>query len=104
MIKVSLTLTTDFCRFGIVNAVMTKEEIKKDQEYFASYGYSVVNGPKWYRDLFREYALENPDKVKKTTLDELEEFELKLKQNHPENLHFNSEVGKLDNENTALDE
>ena len=26
--------------------------IKKDEEYFASYGYPLANGPKWYRELY----------------------------------------------------
>ena len=26
--------------------------IKKDEEYFASYGYPLTSGPKWYRELY----------------------------------------------------
>ena len=39
-------------RFGVINAVKTMKPIKKDEEYFASYGYPLANGPKWYRELY----------------------------------------------------
>ncbi len=97
-------IQVDSARFGIVNAVMTNQDIKKDQEYFASYGYNVRDGPKWYRDLFRVYALKNPDKVKKATLAELEEFETKITQDLPENQFFNSNVGQLDSQKPGDDD
>ena len=36
----------------MINAVKTMKPIKKDEEYFASYGYPLANGPKWYRELY----------------------------------------------------
>ena len=39
-------------RFGVINAVKTMKPIKKDEEYFASYGYPLASGPKWYRELY----------------------------------------------------
>ena len=41
-------------RFGVINAVKTMKPIKKDEEYFASYGYPLASGPKWYRELYIE--------------------------------------------------
>ncbi len=38
-------------------------EVKKDEEFFVSYGYHLgVNLP-WYQDAYKEFAKKNPDKV-----------------------------------------
>ena len=36
----------------MINAVKTVKPIMKGEEYFASYGYSLATGPKWYRELY----------------------------------------------------
>ena len=62
-------------RFGIVLAIKTTEFIFKDQELFAHYGYSFKSSPRWYRNLFRQYAKENPTEGNLKKLDELNEAE-----------------------------
>ena len=57
-------------RFGLINAIKTIGPIKKDEEFFASYGYSMTKSPKWYRDLYRQFAKANPDVIR--TIDEFE--------------------------------
>jgi len=57
-------------RFGLINAIKTIYPIKKDEELFASYGYSMTKSPKWYRDLYRQFAKANPDVIR--TIDEFE--------------------------------
>ena len=57
-------------RFGLINAIKTIYPIKKDEEFFASYGYSMTKSPKWYRDLYRQFAKANPDVIR--TIDEFE--------------------------------
>ena len=41
------------------------EPIKKDQEFFAPYGYTMDFAPKWYRELYKQYAKDNPTKADK---------------------------------------
>ena len=57
-------------RFGVINAVKTMKPIKKDEEYFASYGYPLASGPKWYRELyvnkFLNSTLDNTDEAIKS--------------------------------------
>ena len=62
-------------RFGIVNAVKSVKSIKKDDEYFASYGYQMTSAPKWYRELYKKFAKENPDKADAGILDLIAEVE-----------------------------
>ena len=58
--------------------------IKKDEEYFADYGYQGYSAPKWYRDLFRKHL--NDDKklgehtINQKFLKEIDEYEKKLKE------------------------
>ena len=56
-------------------AIKTTEYIFKDQELFAHYGYSFKRSPRWYRNLFREYAREKPTERNLKKLDELNEAE-----------------------------
>ena len=62
-----------FNRYGILLAVKTLINIKKDEEFFANYGYQI--GPKWFRTLFRNYAKENPTPENQKKLQGLDEFE-----------------------------
>ena len=62
-------------RFGLVNALMTIFPIKKDEEFFASYGYQFTSSPKWYRDLYRQFPKANPE-----TIRAIDEFEAGLNQ------------------------
>ena len=49
--------------------------IKKDQEFFVYYGYDKVTGPKWYRQLYKQFAKDNPKEADEGTLKMIEEFE-----------------------------
>ena len=53
-----------FLRFGIINALISLQEIAKGEEFFASYGYSYEAGAPWYKELFLEFMAENPDDPK----------------------------------------
>ncbi len=53
----------DSARFGIINAVSTTKAIAKDEEFFVSYGYSISNGPPWYREVFKQFKEKNPDQA-----------------------------------------
>ena len=63
-------------RFGLVNAIKTRVPIKKGEEFFASYGYQIVNSPKWYRDLYRQFEGAKPEIIKK--LDTMEAASMQL--------------------------
>ena len=52
--------------------------IKKDQELFVSYAYNMATAPKWYRQLYKQYAKENPKKADKKVLNLIEDIELHL--------------------------
>ena len=52
--------------------------IKKDQELFVSYGYNMATAPKWYRELYKQYAKENPKKADNRALKIIEDVELNL--------------------------
>ncbi len=54
------------------------QPIKKDEEYFANYGYPMLAAPKWHRDLFRQYAKDNPGIFKPEKLKQLEDYEAEL--------------------------
>ena len=53
----------------------TRRTFKKDEEFFASYGYRLPTGPKWYRELYRKFAKENPDLADESILKQLDELE-----------------------------
>ena len=63
-------------RFGVILSVKTSVDIKKDEEYFASYGYGIP-GPSWYRDVYAKYAKENPSEEAK---ERLKEFDRAIKE------------------------
>ena len=65
-----------FFRFGVTNAVITLVPIKKDEEYFVNYGYPLQgNTPTWYRDVFKQFAKENPTDRNLEYLQKIEEIE-----------------------------
>ena len=37
--------------------------IKKDQEFFSHYGYTMDSAPKWYRQLYKQFVKDNPTKA-----------------------------------------
>ena len=39
--------------------------MKKDEELFVHYGYPQRFAPKWYRELYKEFAKQNPEKASK---------------------------------------
>jgi hypothetical protein len=42
--------------------VKTVAPIKKDQEFFTLYGYTMNFAPKWYRELYKQFVKDNPTK------------------------------------------
>ena len=46
--------------------------IQKDQEFFAPYGYSMDFAPKWYRELYKQFAKDNPTKADKWHIQSIE--------------------------------
>ena len=52
--------------------------IKKDQEFFAPYGYNMDFAPKWYRELYKQFAKDNPTKVDKGQIQIIEYIDEKL--------------------------
>ena len=46
--------------------------IQKDQEFFAPYGYSMDFAPKWYRELYKQFAKDNPTKADKVQIQSIE--------------------------------
>ena len=62
-------------RFGITHALKTKFPVKRDEELFAHYGYPHKFGPKWYRELYKEYVKENPEKADKKALKVIQELD-----------------------------
>ena len=49
--------------------------IKKGEEIFYNYDYSMMVAPPWYRDLYKIFAKENPSKADEKTLKEIEYYE-----------------------------
>ena len=49
----------DSAQFGVVLAIKTLNtaSISKGQEIFLHYGYTYSEGPKWYKDSFRNYLM-----------------------------------------------
>ena len=56
----------------------TKAPIQKDQEFFAHYGYSMDFAPKWYRELYKQFAKDNPTKADKGQIQSIEYIDEKL--------------------------
>ena len=52
--------------------------IQKDQEFFAPYGYNMDFAPKWYRELYKQFAKDNPTKVDKRQMQIIEYIDEKL--------------------------
>ena len=61
----------DSARFGVIRSVKTLKRIEKDEEMFAFYGYGPP-GPKWYLELFRKHASENPSESTNSSLEKFE--------------------------------
>ena len=55
----------------MILSVKTIVDVKKDEEFFASYGYGVP-GPSWYRDVYAKYAKENPSEEAEERLKEFD--------------------------------
>ena len=52
-----------YSRFGITLGGKTMAPIKKDQEFFAHYGYTMDFAPKWYRESYKQFVKDNPTKA-----------------------------------------
>ena len=65
-------------RFGITLGVKTMAPIQKDQEFFAHYAYTMDFAPKWYRELYKQFAKDNPTKVDKGQMQIIEYIDEKL--------------------------
>ena len=71
-----------YSRFGIILSLKTKIEKKKDEELFVDYGYPVATCPKWYRELYKQFAMENPEQASKVALETIQDIDEKLSK-HP---------------------
>ena len=67
-----------YSRFGIILSLKTKFEKKKDEELFVDYGYPVSTCPKWYRELYKQFAVENPEQASKVALKTIQDIDKKL--------------------------
>eukprot|EP00095_Tigriopus_kingsejongensis_P003382 maker-scaffold153_size302544-snap-gene-2.26 protein:Tk03382 transcript:maker-scaffold153_size302544-snap-gene-2.26-mRNA-1 annotation:"hypothetical protein BRAFLDRAFT_120570" len=63
----------DSARFGMVNALITTQDIKKNDEYFANYGYGIKLDLPWFQELYKKFAREHPELVKPEVLEQLGE-------------------------------
>ena len=52
--------------------------IKKDQEFFAPYGYAMDYAPKWYRELYKQFVKDNPTKANEGQIKVIEYIDKKL--------------------------
>ena len=52
--------------------------IQKDQEFFAPYGYTMDFAPKWYRELYKQFAKDNPTKADKGQIEIIEFIDKQL--------------------------
>ena len=97
----SIYLPIETARFGVTLAVMTTKSIKKGEEYFASYGYSMISAPKWYRELYKKFAEENPDSFDPKKLEEIELLEKAIAEGRVkmETPNFETDEKKEDSEN-----
>lgn len=65
-----------FSRFGIINILWTNKAIKKDEEYFASYGYNVkTTDLPWYREAYKKFAADFPDQADPSALEAIRMIE-----------------------------
>ena len=74
--------TQFFSRFGLINSVKTLTSIKKDEEFFVNYKYAMNNSPKWYRELYKKFASENPGRANQDYLKIIEAFDNYFSNNH----------------------
>ena len=65
-------------RFGITLSIETTVSLKKDLEIFVSYDYQMKKAPKWYRDLYKEFVKDNPNKAEERKIKIIEEFDHRL--------------------------
>ena len=75
-------LTCSDYRFGITQSVATLVPIIKDEEFFVSYNYpmdvhkhSEFVTPKWYRELYKKFASENPSQADEKDLKNIDEID-----------------------------
>ena len=55
----------DSARFGITSAMITRNAIiPNGEELFAHYGYSYSNGPRWYKNSFKNFIFQNEKALK----------------------------------------
>ena len=52
--------------------------IKKDQEFFAPYGYTMDFAPKWYRELYKQFVKDNPTKTNEVQIKVIKYIDEKL--------------------------
>lgn len=72
----------DSARFGITSAMITRNAIiPKGEELFAHYGYSYSKGPRWYKNAFKNFLLQNEKAVKET----YEKLKEEVKHSHMSN-------------------
>ena len=47
-------------RFGLINMLVSTEDIPKGNEFTVSYGYHFASAPLWYKKLMKKYMEDNP--------------------------------------------
>ena len=58
-------------RFGLIISYKTTVPIKQGEEIFVNYGFPMKDAPKWYRDMYKKFAKENPTKKDNEILKEI---------------------------------
>jgi len=71
----SIFAPIESARFGIILSLKTSMPMKKGEELFTHYGYTQTFAPKWYRELYKHYAKENPEKASKESLRVIQEID-----------------------------
>ena len=71
-----------YFRFGITQSVAALVPIMKNEEFFVSYNYQMdvhknteFVTPKWYRELYKKFASENPSQADEKDLKNIDEID-----------------------------
>ena len=63
MFNVRWAKLDEYFRFGIVLCCRTTVPIKKGEEIFVNYDPKMKSAQKWYHDLYKKFAKENPSSL-----------------------------------------
>ena len=56
-------LQISFSRFGVIIALMAKQEIQPGEEFLSDYNYKFDSAPRWYKDLFLRFMSNHPEDI-----------------------------------------